>query len=97
MARTKQMTRKSIEGKAPQKQLATKIARKSTSATRRVKKPHCFKPGTLALREIKKYQKSNELLIRKLPFQRLVREITQDFKTNLRFQNNAIIAFQEAA
>ena len=42
--------------------------------------------GTVALREIRKYQKSTELLIRKLPFQRLVREIAQDFKTDLRFQ-----------
>jgi histone H3 len=45
-----------------------------------VKKPHRFKPGTVALREIRKYQKSTDLLIRKLPFQRLVREIAQDFK-----------------
>nr|POE48443.1 histone H3.3 [Quercus suber] len=47
--------------------------------------------------EIRKYQKSTELLIRKLPFQRLVREIAQDFKTNLRFQSHAILALQEAA
>lgn len=45
-----------------------------------VKKPHRFRPGTVALREIRRYQKSTELLIRKLPFQRLVREIAQDFK-----------------
>lgn len=43
--------------------------------------PHRYRPGTVALREIRKYQKSTELLIRKLPFQRLVREIAQDFKT----------------
>jgi hypothetical protein len=49
-----------------------------------VKKPHRYRPGTVALREIRKYQKSTELLIRKLPFQRLVREIAQDFKTDLR-------------
>ena len=42
-----------------------------------VKKPHRYRPGTVALREIRKYQKSTELLIRKLPFQRLVREIAQ--------------------
>ena len=45
-----------------------------------MKKPHRFRPGTVALREIRRYQKSTELLIRKLPFQRLVREIAQDFK-----------------
>jgi len=49
-------------------------------ATGGVKKPHRFRPGTVALREIRRYQKSTELLIRKLPFQRLVREIAQDFK-----------------
>lgn len=77
-------------------------------------------PGTVALREIRKYQKSTELvrginddnydplpkysplaeclqLIRKLPFQRLVREIAQDFKNDLRFQSTAILALQEAA
>ena len=47
--------------------------------------------------EIRKYQKSTELLIRKLPFQRLVREIAQDFKTDLRFQSSAILALQEAS
>ena len=51
----------------------------------------------MALREIRKYQKSTELLIRKLPFQRLVREIAQDFKTDLRFQSSAVLALQEAA
>ncbi|KAL2540506.1 histone H3.2 [Abeliophyllum distichum] len=61
-------------------------------ATGGVKKPHRFCPGTVALREIRKYQKSTELLIRKLPFQRLVREIAQDFKTDLRFQSSAVAA-----
>lgn len=56
-----------------------------------------FRPGTVALREIRRYQKSTELLIRKLPFQRLVREIAQDFKTDLRFQSAAIGALQEAS
>ncbi|KAJ8565648.1 hypothetical protein K7X08_008224 [Anisodus acutangulus] len=84
-------------GKAPRKQLATKAARKSAPATGGVKKPHRFRPGTVALREIRKYQKSTELLIRKLPFQRLVREIAQDFKTDLRFQSSAVAALQEAA
>ncbi|KZO95376.1 histone H3 [Calocera viscosa TUFC12733] len=101
MARTKQTARKSTGGKAPRKQLATKAARKTASksgpATGGVKKPHRFRPGTVALREIRRYQKSTELLIRKLPFQRLVREIAQDFKTDLRFQSSAVMALQEAA
>jgi histone H3 len=83
MARTKQSARKSTAGKAPRKQLATKAARKSAPATGGVKKPHRYRPGTVALREIRRYQKSTDLLIRKLPFQRLVREIAQDFKQDL--------------
>jgi histone H3 len=72
-----QTARKSTGGKAPRKQLATKQARKTATQTGGVKKPHRFRPGTVALREIRRYQKSTELLIRKLPFQRLVREIAQ--------------------
>ena len=97
MARTKQTARKSTGGKAPRKQLATKAARKSAPATGGVKKPHRYRPGTVALREIRRYQKSTDLLIRKLPFQRLVREIAQDFKNDLRFQGTAILALQEAS
>ena len=48
------------------------------------------------LKEIEKYQNSTELLIRKLPFQRLVREIANDFKQDIRFQSTAILALQEA-
>lgn len=63
----------------------------------KVKKPHRFRPGTVALREIRRYQKSTDVLIRKLPFARLVREITQDYKTELRYQATAIEALQQAA
>ncbi len=77
MARTKQDARKSPVGKSPRKRIAIKSARKSAPATGGVKKPHRYRPGTVALREIRKYQRSTELLIRKLPFQRLVREIAQ--------------------
>ncbi|KAI3365638.1 hypothetical protein L3Q82_010717 [Scortum barcoo] len=70
-----------------------------SSFSERLLHPRCVKerPGTVALREIRRYQKSTELLIRKLPFQRLVREIAQDFKTDLRFQSAAIGALQEAS
>ena len=62
------------------------------------KKPHRYCLGTVALQEIQRYQKSTELLIRKLPFQRLVREIAQDLgKINIRFQSRAIMALQEAS
>jgi len=50
----------------------------------------------VALREIRRYQKSTDLLIRKLPFQRLVREIIQEFKTDWRIQSSALRALQEA-
>ena len=86
MARTKQIARRSTGGKAPRKQMATKAVRRFTPATCGVKKPHRYRPGTVALREIRRYKKSTDLLIRKLPFQRLVREIAQDMKANLRFQ-----------
>lgn len=95
MARTKQTARKNTGGKAPRQQLATKAARKSAPAVK-VKKPHRYRPGTVALREIRKYQKSTDLLIRKLPFQRLVREIAQDFKSDIRFRSAALFALQEA-
>jgi histone H3 len=96
MARTKQTARKSTGGKCPRKQMASKAGRRSAPATGGVKKPHRFRLGTVALREIRKYQKGTELLIRKLPFARLVREITQDFKPDLRYQSHAIQALQEA-
>ena len=97
MARTKQTARKNTGGKAPRKQVTAKAARKTAPASGGVKKPHRFKPGTVALREIRKYQKSTELLVRKLPFQRLVREIAQEYKTDLRFQSSAVLALQEAS
>ncbi|XP_036830130.1 histone H1-like [Oncorhynchus mykiss] len=101
VAAKKAVARKEKAAKSPKK--ATKAAkpkaaaRKSAPATGGVKKPHRYRPGTVALREIRRYQKSTELLIRKLPFQRLVREIAQDFKTDLRFQSSAVMALQEAS
>ena len=94
-------------GKAPCKQLQPKILKKKGKAKGGVKKlppaqqltkkPRRYRPGTVALREIRRYQKSTELLIRKLPFQRLVRELAQDLgKINIRFQSGAIMALQEA-
>ncbi len=99
MARTKQTARKSTGAKAPRKQIATqKVARKQvTDQKGGVKKPHRYRSGTVALREIRRYQKSTELLIRKLPFQRLVREISQSYKTDLRFQSAAVGTIQEAS
>ena len=61
------------------------------------KRKHRYRPGTLALREIRHYQKKTNLLIKRAPFARLVREIAQSFMQELRFQNSAIGALQEAA
>ena len=95
-------------GKAPCKQPQPKTKKKkkgkmqgggkmSPASQQGTKKPHRYWPGAVALREIPHYQKSTELLIRKLPFQRLVREIAQDLgKKNVRFQSGAIIVLQEA-
>ena len=75
------------------------LTQKSTPAAVEggVKKPHRYRPGTIALCEIRRFQRSTEMLIRKLPFQCLVREIAQDFKADLRFQSAAIMALQEAS
>ena len=97
MARTKQTARKSTGGKAPRKQLAMKVMRKTAPGTGSIKKPHRYRPGTVALREIRKYQKTTELLIRKLPFQRLVRELSQEVRSDMRFQSAAMLALQEAS
>lgn len=80
---TKQTARKSTGGPVPKHALAPKSARLSAPSTAAQKKKHRYRPGTVALREIRKYQKSVDLLIRKAPFARLVREIAQDFKTDL--------------
>ena len=96
MARVKMGTpHNSWSGKVSRKQLvttATKVRKQIKSPDRRR-----YRPGTVALREIRRYQKSTDLLIRKLPFQRLVREIAQDYKTDLRFQSLAVLALQEAS
>ena len=76
--------------------MAQKAAAMTAATPVRVERRR-YRPGTKALKEIRTYQKSTELLIRKLPFQRLVREITQDFKADIRFQSTAILALQEAA
>ena len=103
MARTKQTARRNQTGGKQPKPSSTKraqVARKASSSTGGVKKPHRYRPGTVALREIRRYQKGTELLIRKLPFQRVIREIAQDFWRgggSPRFSPDAIMALQEAS
>lgn len=100
MARTKQTARKSAGGKAPRKHLDSRGKKAAVAAAKSAaggaRKPHRWRNGTVALREIRKYQKTTGPLIQKLPFQRVVREIAQEFKADLRFQAMAIEALQEA-
>ena len=109
--KTGKSPRKQLVTKNPIKKLTPAQARKNVAKANQaaqqnlgnppktggLKRPMRYRPGTVALREIRRYQKTTELLIRKLPFSRLVREVTQDFKTDLRFQAQAIMALQEAA
>ena len=90
MVRTKITARKEIgDGKSVR-------SKKSSKGSARRKRR--FRPGTVALREIRKYQKSTELLIRKIPFQRLVREIVYKMKDkDFKFQSTALLALQEAS
>lgn len=95
MVRTKQTSKKHNVGSV-RSRLQTKAAKISAPTTSVPKRPYRFRPGTVALKEIRKYQKNTELLIRKLPFNRLVREIAQSCKTDLRFASGAVLALQEA-
>ena len=105
MARTKQTARKSVTGKSPRPVprsrwdsfFVVEVWREASASTGRVRKPYRFRPGSVALKEIRRYQKSTEFLLKKLPFQRLVREIASDFKTDLRFQGSALVALLVAA
>ncbi|GAA5987442.1 hypothetical protein JCM10908_001954 [Rhodotorula pacifica] len=101
MARQKQaMPQHKTAIKRPGGKRPVKVPKPPTmTASGKPRKPHRFRPGTVALREIRKYQKSTELLIRRLPFQRLCREIALSFKDDggFRWQGSALQALQEAA
>jgi histone H3 len=77
MALVKQTTCKSTGGAPPHLHLATKAAQVAAQKAIAMRKPHCWRPGMVAAREIRKFQKSTDLLIRKALFQRVVREIVQ--------------------
>jgi len=91
MARTKETARKKSLGSKK-----TKKAPKTAGGSTGVKRAHRWRPGTVALREIRKIQKGTELLVQKAPFQRLIREIASGHKDSLRFQSAAVQAIQEA-
>jgi histone H3 len=98
MARVKQTAQKSTGGKPPCLHLATKAAQQSLQLAIAMRKPYCFCPGTVALREIRKFQKTTNLLIRKAPFQPLVHKLVLKVgKSNTGMQSTAVLALQEAA
>jgi len=106
MTKAKMTARKSTGGKAPRKLLATKAPRKShggkaprTPGTPRTPGKRRYRPGTRALMEIRRYQRNTDLLIPKMPFSRVIREIAQSLGStkDLRFQSTAIMCLQEAA
>ena len=94
-------------GKQPRKFLVSKMLRKGIRSTGGIKKPHRYRPSIVALREIRRYQSSTENLIKHTPFQRLIREISQEYRiipdgpgtpsVQVRFQSTAIAALQEVA
>ena len=96
MARTKRTARKDEVGKK-WSAFAKKQPRSQKGQAATQQQPHRYRPGTVALREIRRYQKSTELLIRKLPFQRLVHEILQGHGVGYRVTLVMMLALQEAA
>ena len=96
MARTKHTARKDVVGKK-QSTFVKKQPRSQSDKASTQHQPHRYWPGMVALREIWRYQKSMELLIRKLPFQHLVREILQGFGVGFRETPAMMMALQEAA
>ena len=99
MARTKQVARKSCTLRIQKKKLPTKkTGRKSAQAPCiGVVMGKRFRPGVVAMKEIRKYQRTAENLIKRRPFQRLVRDIVQTFTNHIRFMRGALAALQEAA
>ena len=100
MARTKHTARKALDGAAMRMvQASRNIAVKAPCKLppHQMQKKRRFRPGTVALREIRQYQKSTDLLIRRAPFQRVMYEIVRSFRNDLRIQAAAIKGLQEAA
>lgn len=96
MARTKQPHPSYVAGKRPRDPPPSR-GKQPASAVPSVRRRHRYRPGSVAMREIRRFQKSTDLLIRKLPFQRLVKEIAQNINSELRFQSTAVLALHEAA
>ena len=96
MARAKCTARKDEAGKK-WSTFAKKQPRSQADNPPAQHQPHRYQPGTVALREIRKYKKSTDLLIHKLPFQCLVCEILQGLGVGFRVTPAMVMALQEAA
>lgn len=107
MARTKALAKhaKKIQNPIKSSDLSKPLSKKPKghktsqppNAPENLKNKRKYRPGTVALREIKKYQKNTDLVIRKLPFQRLVRDIANDIYGGAKFQLSALHALQDCA
>jgi histone H3 len=97
MARTKETGVKSAKKTVAVKSGKKAVKSASGAKSSGVKRQHRFRPGTVALRQIRKFQKGTDLLIRKAPFQRLLRECAQGQKDGLRWAASAVAAVQEAS
>ena len=94
-------------GKQPPKHLLHKLLRRNKSPNKGLKKPHWYQPGLVALREIRRYQQSIECLIKRTPFNKLIKDILQEYRVcpigpgtpsvQVRFQSTALATLQEAA
>ena len=107
MPRQKIAGKKAVKGSVSKNSVATGSkaskqdkARKKTAAAEggiKEKRKFRFRPGTVAIREIKKYQKATHFMLPKAPFQRFIRSISDGIDSQLRFQSAALLALQEAA
>ena len=99
MPKTKTAAKAKTSKKMPAKSSSKKAVKKSAPAAGGMKdrkKPR-MRPGTVALREVKRYQKSLDNLIPRAPFQRLVRSIVTDLDHEMKWQSAALLALQEAS
>ncbi|CAD2214698.1 histone H3 [Angomonas deanei] len=87
---------RTTETSRAKRSITSKKSKKAPRAASGTKRAHRWRPGTVALREVRKFQRSTDLLIQRAPFQRLVREIASAQKEGLRFQSSAILALQES-
>ena len=99
MPKSKVAAKAKAASKMPGKVKGSKMIKKAAPAEGGMKdrKKNRYKPGTVTLREVKRYQKTTDMLLPRASFQRLVRSITMDMDHSLRFQSQALHALQEAS